>query len=665
VNLRKGIIIFLLSAILCTWLAPLIHPILHYDELSAVSRAQNYSSLTNQWELGIKPDGHPPLLQLIIWSIVQLGGLQTFLLRFIGIAFGLWSIIEGFKLSILIVNNQKNPTSTVAFFRFLFTKKSSHNHPPLVGFITLLLLSLWWWYAAMGYQIRPYSLALPFVFRTWAWAMSTTRCSHKLIFSKVVTMAIYTIIAAWIHHFAFLSCLTAFVIFTFRWFEYNARRYSKQVIAFTWFKILSLFISLVLIGYIPVLEILKSQLNEGGLAWLGKPSTGFLFDFFSSNFHPFLVLLLLLLITLAVVTRPLQSGYLLFGFLFQYVLLHSYSLLFKPVLQPSSLYFSLPLLFVLADIGWVKIAQYLSKVKSSLVLVSTGSLPVLLGLFIFIDTAISQQWFTQRQKNYHYQFAQAILANPKSNLWMDAEMETIQFHLPKKIAEYSTVNWLLNCNNPGDIIKKLSTLNQGDSIIVCTQAGTHPWILPVLSTYFTSVKIQAFYIGAQITTFSGFDRFRQNKNPFQCHPESTASITNTYRTKCDYHCPVPLSNDTLIYNSNDTLTFTYSVDLMTMNTNANDVIVVIAPVEWKSHNTGLVIESTLHNDSEQIDWRGTLYQDFQHPGCNYAIHTIKLSDIPGWNNKTRLGIKVYGAWAWIGRWSGNPYLYGISPYNQR
>jgi hypothetical protein len=102
-----------------------------------------------------------------------------------------------------------------------------------------------------------------------------------------------------------------------------------------------------------------------------------------------------------------------------------------------------------------------------------------------------------------------------------------------------------------------------------------------------------------------------------------------------------------------------------MNTNANDVIVVIAPVEWKSHNTGLVIESTLHNDSEQIDWRGTLYQDFQHPGCNYAIHTIKLSDIPGWNNKTRLGIKVYGAWAWIGRWSGNPYLYGISPYNQR
>ena len=666
-NLRIGILFFILLAILCTWLVPLLHPILHYDELSAVTRVVNYPSISKQWEMGIKPDGHPPLLQLIVWLIIQAVGIQPVMLRLIGILFGLWAVWEGYKLALqLILNKKQSIQSRVLIVAHVRALKYTSKSLP-VGIITVLFLGVWWWSVSIGYQVRPYSIALPVVLRTWAWAFSSIPTSAKKISFLTVKIASFTVLGAWTHHFAFLSCLSAGFVFLLRFF--HSYRRTKSTISLSVQRIVTvglLFLVIVLIGYIPLFSILQSQLQEGGLSWLGKPQPQFLLRFFADNFHPLLVLLLLLLIVIAIYNRPKTTLILLGAFFVQYLILHIYSVRNKPVLQPSSLYFILPLLFVIADIGWKKTVYfiYYRKFKFGYTLLSIS--PFLLTMGFLIDSVSLQQWFTLRQKNYHYQFAQQIIRHSNSNrIWFDAEIETIQFHLDKPLSSFANVTCISDCKNPSDIMELLNSLNHNDSVTLCTQAGSQPWLLPYLSSFFRSVSIYSNYIGGQITQFSGFDRNLQQQNPFRCENQSNGSCNSTVDKtlrNCGYKCPIPLVNDTLVYNTSDTINFRYSIALNSIHAKPNDVIVVIAPVEWKSHYSGLIVESTLHNNEYQIDWRGTLFQDFQQPNCNFAIHTIKLSDIPGWNQQTRLGVNIFGAWAWIGIWSGNPYQYGVTPY---
>ncbi len=669
-NFRKGVKIFLLFAILATWLVPLLHPVLHYDELSAVSRAVEYPILTDQWEYGIKPDGHPPLLQLIIWGSIQIAGIQPVFLRLIGIIFGLWAVWIGYKLSLQLTFNKKQPipsrTLVIALFR---TRRKGQNTLPAAIF-TLLLLGLWWWSVSIGYQVRPYSIALPFVLKTWAWAFSTIPNSTKKSYLLVLKIAFYTLMCAWIHHFAFLSCLTAGIVFFTRLFTSSQKHNSTQSnFLKTSFIHGLIFTGVLTLGYYPLFGILTSQLNEGGLSWLGKPQPMFLFDFICENFHSLWVLLLVTLTAIACFTHTKTSLILLGSFLFQYLVLHFYSLLSKPVLQPSSLYFSIPLLFFMADIGWKKTIDYLisrrwqkQKLLQSLVTFS----PLILATGMLIDSTLLQKWFTLRQKNYHHQFAQQILHNPKNqHLWFDAEIETIEFHLDKPYNSYINTRCISECKKPSDILNLLTTLDDGDSLIVCSQAGSQPWLLPYLSIFFNSVSVSNNFIGGQIIRFAGYNRNKQLQNPFRCDVQlANLQFPNNNKTarNCGYYCPIPLLNDTLIYNTSDTINFRYTIELQVLKPKPNDVIVVIAPVEWKSHYSGLIVESTLHNDHSQIDWRGTLFQDFQQPNCYFGIHTIKLSDIPGWNHRTQLGINVFGAWAWVGIWQGNPFQYGVTPY---
>ncbi len=666
-NLRNGILLFFLLAILCTWLVPLLHPVLHYDELSAVSRGVNYPSISEQWELGIKPDGHPPLLQLIIWANIQLAGVQPFLLRLIGVIFGLWTIWEGFKLSLQLTLKKQQPIRSKTLLISLFRRQKTYPNTLPTGLITLLFLGLWWWSASIGYQVRPYSIALPFVLKTWAWVFTSIPTTAKRTYLLTLKIALFAVLCSWIHHFAFLSSLTAGLFFFLRFINSTLKHRINKLSSLLTILSVGLFLVVVIfIGYLPLFSLLQSQLNEGGLSWLGKPPPDFLFNFIASNFHPLLVLLLLSLTVIALFTRIKITISLLLAFVFQYLILHSYSLLNKPVLQPSSLYFSLPILFIIADFGWKKTVDYIHSIKFKFSNTLISLSPVLFALGFLFDSAGLQQWFTLRQKNYHYQFAQQIIRHTNSNhLWFDAEVETIEFHLKVPYSKFAGVRCISDYQKPSDIIQLLNTLRKNDSVIVCTQAGSQPWLLPYLSSFFRSVTFSSNYIGGQITQFNGFNRDLQQQNPFQCEIQSTNSnsikINNTLRN-CGYKCPIPIARDTLIYNTSDTINFRYSAVLSSFHPKPNDVIVIIAPVEWKSHYSGLIVESTLHNKKQQIDWRGTLFQDFQQPNCNFAIHTIKLSDIPGWNQQTRLGINVFGAWAWIGIWPGNPYQYGVTPY---
>jgi hypothetical protein len=67
-------------------------------------------------------------------------------------------------------------------------------------------------------------------------------------------------------------------------------------------------------------------------------------------------------------------------------------------------------------------------------------------------------------------------------------------------------------------------------------------------------------------------------------------------------------------------------------------------------------------NNHQIDWRSTKIADYQKAGFKYALHAIKLADIPGWETYTELRIQITRAsQCMIGLYKGNPNLYGVQP----
>jgi hypothetical protein len=67
-------------------------------------------------------------------------------------------------------------------------------------------------------------------------------------------------------------------------------------------------------------------------------------------------------------------------------------------------------------------------------------------------------------------------------------------------------------------------------------------------------------------------------------------------------------------------------------------------------------------NAHQIDWRSTKIADYQKAGFKYALHAIKLADIPGWEQYSELRLQITAAnQCLIGLYKGNPNLYGVQP----
>jgi hypothetical protein len=82
------------------------------------------------------------------------------------------------------------------------------------------------------------------------------------------------------------------------------------------------------------------------------------------------------------------------------------------------------------------------------------------------------------------------------------------------------------------------------------------------------------------------------------------------------------------------------------------------PKEPKKDNYPAKILQNTH----QIDWRSSKIADYEQAGFKYALHAIKLADIPGWEQYSELRLQITAAnQCLIGLYKGNPNLYGVQP----
>jgi hypothetical protein len=140
-------------------------------------------------------------------------------------------------------------------------------------------------------------------------------------------------------------------------------------------------------------------------------------------------------------------------------------------------------------------------------------------------------------------------------------------------------------------------------------------------------------------------------------------------TPKDFH----LLNAKFIHNTADTTLFSGTIILYEFEPSPNDVILIVVKVADAQGE----IQTSLWNPSKpekdyfpdkilecthQIDWRSSKIADYEQAGFKYALHAIKLADIPGWENYTELRIQITRAsQCMIGLYKGNPNLYGVQP----
>ncbi len=604
------------SALICAiillfWLTPLLHPILNYDEISAVIRAENAHNFKDNILQGVIPDGHPGGLQTIIYFISQIIGFQPLLLKLLAVTLALLASIQGYLLG-------------------------KEFHSKSAGVSVLIFLSLWWWNLSIGSMARPYSIALPFVLLSWRWALKLLQKlqqSTQSLWQTAIAWAVWISLSGYFHHFAFLFALLSVLFFLLSvYLQHKTIRQALPPLAIT-------IISIVIL-YIPNFVTLQQQLSNRGLGWLSTPTPDFLLLFFQRYMGNYLSLILLASIALAVYFKPEKSIMLLLIFFINYLILHIYSCYRSPVLQPSALYFSIPILWLTGAMG---LAELLKKLNTRWELIWLS----LLSTSMALNTWVKHQWLGEAQKNYHAEFAKEFFQNPKTT-WANIDADILTFYAQHYHTLTPKESRILIQNNgqifqhEASFIARLKSLHPKQHIQLCLQANSAPWIRPLFQLAFDSVRVQHQYIG-------GYTLMGMGYNPNRLH----ATFQNNY--------PLPLISMKHLVSENDQLSFHAQFHLSDFQPQSNDLLIVITPTLLGEAipDEGSEIVSTLYNGNNQIDWRSTKMEAYQQLQLPYAIHSIKLSDIPSWNMQTRLGLDIPFESAWVGILPGNPYQYGI------
>lgn len=292
-------------------------PFMH-DEFSAIIRAR-FDSFHELIEHGVKIDGHPAGVQVLIWLLVQSFGVSEVILKLPFILFGVGAIFMTFLIGREWFNETAGlvAASFVAFLQFpVMYSQIARPYASGLFFVTLMV---WFWSRAL---FRPGK-------RTWPWLTG---------FALAAAMCAYN------HHFSMLFAVMAGTTGLFFTTGVNRKGY-----------LVACLVAVVL--YIPHLPVFFRQLRTGGVeGWLHKPRVDFIGDHIAYIFHfsTAVALLLILLISLALYWhepgKPLRLKFFIVSalwFLLPYLIGFLYSRYRSAVLQHSVLIFSFPWLLFL------------------------------------------------------------------------------------------------------------------------------------------------------------------------------------------------------------------------------------------------------------------------------------------------------------------------------
>lgn len=305
-----------------------------YDEFSALKRT-GFSTLHDLFVYGIYVDGHPALIQLLIFFLVKIAGWNSIIIKLPFIIFGIASI----------------------YLVFIIGKKWFNA---TAGLITAALV------ATMQYPIMYSQIARPYIsgmffslILFWSWGNYVFDEKNEKKWNwHWIGIALFSTLCAYNHYY---SLLFAFIIGVTGLFFISLK------------KIIPYFLACITATalFLPHLNITLYQLSLGGVGqWLGKPDGIWIWNYFQYIFNYSTILFvfvgIILICGIAIAIKNTKYNKIHFLSIVFFILVfftgYLYSIYINPTLQFSTLIIVYPfLLFVFFGLipdlkKWMKIA---------------------------------------------------------------------------------------------------------------------------------------------------------------------------------------------------------------------------------------------------------------------------------------------------------------------
>jgi hypothetical protein len=666
-----------------------------YDELSAVFRAM---STSHNWhthlEKGVAVDGHPAGLQSILWWWISLAGSDV-----------LWPRIFTALFSIGVLWQFHRIAKTLFGFE--------------AAFWAVAMMGLMWWQVNMGIWIRPYIFALPFVLGSWNLVLGLLKnrdSNGDVVLPNqmgwfAVKLGGALAGAAYFHYFAGLTAGASFIALLLIQpkIQTNPSNHTQGLHPSY---ILFLPVTFAILFYLPHLPLTFAQFQLGGLGWLNRPTPQFLWQFLEfATGHSLHVLIIFVGSIIYVLQYQIRIAYLpkpasikrifrqpaillTLGFFFVFGFGYIYSVVRAPILQNNALYFAFPLLILVASSGIATLRNQFGQTTNGINRFEKRTQPLALilpALFLF-NTLYQKQFLTLERKGTHHRiveqsidFAQeqskllpAIPLKSDLHIWLDGPADNYQFHRSQILYKHNFSNIppaeYFESHGPTlpFIAEKLKSLKPNAQVFLGVQSGSQPWLMPLIESHFAKTsrynnenKSEEFRIDQRLSpsTKSTQEQLIGGEWFTLSEPREPQF------TPKDFH----LLNANIIQNSADTTLFSVTIILYEFEPSPNDVILIVVKVADAQGE----IQTSLWNPSKpekdyfpdkilecthQIDWRSSKIADYEQAGFKYALHAIKLADIPGWEQYSELRLQITAAnQCMIGLYKGNPNLYSVQP----
>ena len=662
-----------------------------YDELSAVFRAMQAKDWHAHLHQGVAVDGHPAGLQTLIWIWIGANGADVFIPRL---------FTSLFSMGVL----------------WQLHGMAKRHFDVETAYWAVCLMGLMWWQAGMSIWIRPYVFGLPFVL--WSWDLVLGVLKHRNGQGDVMLperMGLFSLKlggalagAAYIHYFAGLTAGASFIALLLLQpiIKPNPSEHTQGLHPSY---ILFLPVTIAFLLYLPHLPLTFAQFQLGGLGWLNAPTPKFLWQFLqhATGNSPAILLLFTGVLVYAIqyhiriaylpkpasFKRILQQPTILLtlGFLLVFAFGYIYSVVRAPILQNNALYFAFPLIILVAASGITTLRNQLGDTQNGINRFEkrTQLLAILLPALLLYNTIYQKQFLTLERKGSHHrivaqslQFAenqtkshQTRGTNSDLHIWLDGPTDNYQFHKGQTLYKHKTegIPPTVYFESAGPtlpfIAQQLQSLKPGAQVFLGLQSGSQPWLLPLIESHFnhTSRYQEPLTSTSQSKLPPTNTREKSNKNEESLNPNTLAHeflIGGEWLTLAEPREPqftpedFHLTESQPIYNSTDTTQLSTTIEISDFNPRPNDVILIVVKTDACRGD----IETSLWNNQTQIDWRSTKIADYQTAGFHYALHAIKMADIPNWNQRTLLRVRIGSAsQCLIGKYLGNPHLYGVKP----
>jgi len=633
---NNGIIIFILIvASVLRIIFPTKIPFTQ-DEFSALFRTE-FNSFNDLIQSGVKPDGHPALIQVFLFYWVKIIGINELFIKLPFILSGIASV----------------------YLIYIIAKKWHNQTVALISAAFMASLQ----YPVMYSQIaRPYISGLFFcLMMVWFWTNLVQKPQNQF-FKKAFFYVLFSSLSAYNHHF---SLLFAFIVGATGCFMIERKYLIKYLL-------LEL---IVFVLYIPHLGIFFNQLNTGSIEdWLNKPGPSFIPDYITYLFH-FSYLVGILIFTLCcigfyqiktacnwnkkffIVSLILFISPIIIGFVYSYTV--------GAVMQYSVLIFSFPFfLFILfSHIQPLNFQFNLIIVIGILSINSYSLVNERLHYRLFYQSLYEQIIIeTENIQKEHGNNCISILSSSK---------KISEFYFKENNIQ-PNICWLDTFEKNTDLIDFLK-IQKADFLSFGCLSNLDPIKWNLITEYFPFLNKKIDYNGGSFYLLSKIDLYSKNYllmnavNNFESTALGWEEPENEYITDS-----LSLSGKySYFMDKSREYSPAYIGPLDYFIRNKNDFIDVSVYIHSPVNLSGAYIVSSIESNGRLIDWRSAIIS-YSRQNIPFAVwqktfHSIKLSDVAIDGSKPVLKVFIWNSShesfyiddIIIKGRIGNPYLYGL------